>query len=78
MPINCSFCEKEIVKDRYNIMLEIERQDFVPEGNWQKTGDLAKEDVCPNCFDTIILYFKHILDNLRHNKGIYKNSQEEK
>lgn len=69
--VDCSFCKKEITKDRYNFSLEVERQDIPLESDWQKSYDWTREDVCSKCFTKINNYFQYILYNIRQNKGEY-------
>lgn len=70
--LNCSFCEKEITRDRYEFALEGQRQDHPPNGEWQKLVEIPTEDNCPKCFALLVSYFKHIKANIRKNKGEYK------
>ncbi len=74
--IKCSFCGNEITRDRFEFALEGRRQDFPPKGKWQRLVEVPREDVCPKCFELIVSYFRHILDNIRTNKGEYKTKKE--
>ncbi|OLS23269.1 MAG: hypothetical protein HeimC3_26100 [Candidatus Heimdallarchaeota archaeon LC_3] len=70
--INCSFCGNKITRDRYNIAHVLERQDSPPNGDWQKSIDSYKEDVCPNCQRLITAHYDNFCNYLRENKGILK------
>ena len=72
--MKCNICEKEITRDRYCFAIEGQRQDFPPEGKWGPLVEIPTEDICGNCFDLIIGYFRHIMENIRKNKGEYKTS----
>lgn len=70
--VNCSFCGNEIRRDRFNFVLKIERQDIPRKSNWQTSYESAREDVCAKCFELANSYYRHILENIRKNKGEYK------
>ncbi|OLS26719.1 MAG: hypothetical protein HeimC3_08210 [Candidatus Heimdallarchaeota archaeon LC_3] len=67
--LNCSICENEITRDRYNIALRIERQNIALNEQWNESWELPRENLCDNCFDKILGYLQAILNNLRINKG---------
>jgi hypothetical protein len=69
--LTCSFCENEITRDRYNISVDFERQNLPLESEWQKGNHLYRENVCSKCYDIIMAYVGHIVDNIRKNKGQY-------
>lgn len=63
--INCSFCGKEIRRDRYSIFLELERQDFPPDSQWHKSCERAHENVCSACRRKITVYFDLMISELK-------------
>lgn len=67
--IPCRFCDKAIVRDRYCLSLEGERQNEVPSGFWEKFTDHPLENVCGKCYDTINRFMGVFLAHLKENKG---------
>lgn len=60
--VNCSKCGAEIIRDRYNISFILERQDFPPSGNWQKSLDRYMADVCPKCANKVMKVVHRLFD----------------
>lgn len=73
--LECSFCGKEITKDVFNISVDVERQNIPKESKWDKSNEIYREYICPKCYNLIILYFRHIVANIRKNKGEYKPNE---
>lgn len=70
MKPNCSFCGDPIVRDRYNLALEGERQNVnAPSGKWEKFTEHPREDICSKCFAKITEWIGAFLDHFREHKG---------
>lgn len=63
--LNCQICDKEIIKDRYNISYVLERQDFPYQSKWQQSTDVFLENVCSECQRKITVNFKNFIFSLR-------------
>lgn len=71
-PILCRFHGTPINQDRFNIGLELERQDFPGKSEWQKSTEFYLENVCPKCYSTLNNVFRFVVKKLMEDKGEWK------
>lgn len=65
MKMKCSLCKKEFDKDRYNVKLELERQDIPKETKWQSSTENPVTDCCSECYETIVWHYKETIRQLK-------------
>ncbi len=70
--ILCRFHKTPIYQDRYNIGLDLEREDLPGKSGWQKSTESYLENVCPKCYDTLSTLWRMIVKKLEEDKGEWK------